>query len=271
MMWLKNHRRLTNLFLLDHVSIESSQSSHFPRSQFVVLVFGLCFCTRVVVYLRFRFVFSLLGLVACLRCSVCHVPSLLGLSRAFVSSRRVPLFSASAFVLGFCLRYQLLPSFSVRSMGSGPLLVLRPPGGFCTLGTTILLLVHSSYALGFLAVSVSMLLSFATLGFTAALSRCSVSLLLFRNTRSRCCSFATLGLAAALSRRSVSLLLFRDARSRCCPFVSLGLAAPHRRRHSNLSLKLGGCALKLGGCASSPPPLVRGIHSFVIWGATFSS
>ena len=86
------------------------------------------------------------------------------------------------------------------------------------------------HALGLLAVSVSMLLSFATIGFAAALSRCSVSLLLFCNTRSRCCSFATFGLAAALSRRSVSLLLFRDARSRCCSFVTLGLAAALSRR-----------------------------------------
>ena len=37
------------------------RSSVFPctlRPRFAVLVFGLCFCTRVVVYLRFRFVFS---------------------------------------------------------------------------------------------------------------------------------------------------------------------------------------------------------------------
>ena len=117
-MWLKNHRRLTNLFLLDHVSIESSQSSHFPRSQFVVLVFGLYFCTRVVVYLRFRFVFSLLGLVACLRCSVCHVPSLLGLSRVPAFIGGCLRFSAFAFVARFvaCLRF---PSSSASVLGFG--------------------------------------------------------------------------------------------------------------------------------------------------------
>ena len=55
-------------------------------------------------------------LVACLRCSVCHVPSLLGLSRAFVARlvacpcfhRRLPSFSAFAFVarLVACLRFR---------------------------------------------------------------------------------------------------------------------------------------------------------------------
>ena len=237
-MWLKNHRRLTNLFLLDHVSIESSQSSHFPRSQFVVLVFGLYFCTRVVVYLRFRFVFSLLGLVACLRCSVCHVPSLLGLSRAFVSSRRVPLFSASAFVLGFGIRSRLRHSFSAFAFVTSSCLRSR----YGLWGLVLCWFCDPQEA--------------SAPWVPPSCFWCTHRMLSgFLQSRSRCCS---------LLRRWVSLLLFRNARSRCCPFVSLGLAAPHRRRHSNLSLKLG-------GCASSPPPLVRGIHSFVIWGATFSS
>ncbi len=122
------------------------RSSVFPCTlwpRFAVLVFGSCFCTRVVVpslsvcifvsarALRPRFAVIVFGsclrccfvgacrvtlflgffFAACLRCLVCHLPSLLGLLRAFVSSRRVPLFSALAFVLGFGLRSRLRPSF----------------------------------------------------------------------------------------------------------------------------------------------------------------
>ena len=94
--------------------------------------------------------------VTCLRCSVCHVPSLLGLSRvpafiggclrfrllpsllvlsrAFVSARRVPLFSALAFVLGFGLpsfsasafpRSRLWPSFSAFAFNTSSCLRSR--------------------------------------------------------------------------------------------------------------------------------------------------
>ena len=211
--------------------------------------------------------------VTCLRCSVCRVPSF-PLVECLCSRLRHS-FLASAFVLGFGIRSRLLPSLPALAFVLGTVYGVWSSAGIAT-PRRLLHLGYHHPAFGALIVcsrvSCSLGLnaalfcdagfhccSFAMLGLAAALSQHSVSLLFFRNTRSRCCSFATFGLAAALSRRSVSLLPFRVARSRC----------PSSSASFQPLFETGRMCFETGRMCIEPSPTSKGHSLFRYLGCNF--